>query len=997
MADIFDTILVERPKRDIFDRVGMQPVSALKRKPVQPMAKLPEESLIMRAGKQVVNIVPNIAKKIFSPEGIPNKLIMKYVSWNVSRNLKKEGIIVSPKDIQADIIAKHKEIQSKIPALMIAPPVGTGEKIVDIGAGIGQFVTELAVLKKVAPVGTSGAALWEMQNLISGGTPGTGALMYGAFTAPGKIIKGVTLPIKAGRLAAESAALASVVALEQKIDTGEIDPIQVGIAAALPLALRTPKAIKALIRKRNPKVMKAIAEATTPTVDTTNKAVTDWSKKAQLLNKTERKAAVHLLRQQQHARYTSRYKAERAKGVGSFEAAKRAKKVRGGKAGTPEIEPLVLSNTQRELYGRRIEAAYPEHKGFQRGGAFDAITKMENGKIPTNYEFGLLEPVLGTETTTKLFGALKGKKKLELWDIPTLIRDIPKALRFGFDPQAARGLSKITIRHPLIYLSTLGKNIRGIFSKKYTDRVSKAVETSPAYELGKKSYGTNYLSMKPWASVEAGTKLEQYGRVSEIFLRSKSRIIRGIGVWLRASERGANLGMNSALNKLVIKGEKDLARYNRNKNISEEGIAAWRKRRGHDINIFTKRITAKNPKGKAIQRAANWLVFSPSYTASGLASGPQSFIKLVTGKGFADKTYAMQIMLSRLAGLTAASSAVGYVGYKYRLRNPTEEPIIDSSPNPIDPLFGKIRHGEDVYDLGFGDVADYRLMARIGLSAYMATQELVTGKQVTTIGGKKPPTAGEAFGRYLESKRTLYLSLAKQLLSGKDWLGNPVDLKDTALDNLPFEFFQAFVEAGEADGLWEDMANGIEIDAAKKTLGNLGPAIAALGGVGTGSYPVHAATTRYKFQDIIAEQKHGKTWDKLSLREQNRLKSEHRKQFEVLSERVRKERVDVPFSMERIQKEEREANKRVSKMLSKESKVLVKDIDLGVSRRPKNWYLNDKRYNRYQELVAQFVDERLSRIDFTGMEEKRRIARVQVIVKVAKNKALATLRREIKR
>ena len=964
----------------------------------QPDPFLEKEGLAVRGLKQFANILPETAKETMY--GLGGGKIASFVTAGLlNRRLKKMGI-KAPSLRETQKLVKQSVLKrTGIPEFEVTPPTTIGEKAVDITAGIGKFVTKLAVLRKVMP-GAPEAALWEMENISSGGTPGLGYAMHGAFTAPGKVIKGVTLPIKAGRLAAESVALASVSALEQKIDTGEIDPVQVGIAAALPLALRTPKAIKALIRKRNPKVMKAVADIQTGKlrpIDTANKTVVDWSKKAQLLNKTKRKAAVHKLRQQQHARYTAKKELELKRGASSFQAHTAAKKVRGGKAGTPEIDPLILSPVQMEVYGRQIEAVYPKHKGFQRAGAYDAITKMTNGKIPTNYEFGLLEPVFGTKATVKLVEALKGKKAIELVDIPMLVRDIPKALRFGFDPQAARGLSKMTIRHPLIYLSTLGKNIRGIFSKKYADRVSVSIEKSPVYKLGKKSYGANYLSMKPWASVEAGTKLEQYGRVSEIFIRSKSRIIRGIGVWLRASERGANLGMNNALNKLVIKGEKDLARYGRNKSLSEESIAAWRRRRGHDINIFTKRVTAKHPKIKSIQRAANWIVFSPSYTASGLASGPQSFIKLATGKGFADKTYAMQIMLSRLAGLTAASSAVGYVGYKWRLRNPTEEPVIDSSPNPIDPLFGKIRRGEDVYDMGFGDVADYRLMAHIGVSAHMTTKELLTGKQVTTVGKKKPPSAGEAFSRYLNSKRTLYLTLGKQLLTGKDWLGNPVTLKDTALDNLPFEFIQAFVEAGEADGIWEDMANGMEMDAAKKALGNLGPAIAALGGVGTGSYPVHAAVTRYKFQDIIAEQKHGKAWDRLTLREQNRLKSDHRKQFEVLSERVRKERVEVPFSEERIQKEKTEANRRVSKMLSKENKELVKDIDLDIGRRPKKYYLNDERYNRYQELVAQFVDERLSRIDFTGMEEKRRIARVQVIVKVAKNKALSTLRREIRK
>ena len=1194
--DIFDTIEPKTKKRDIFDTVE----APLKRmggafRGAGATGGWTEEGLAVRGLKQFANILPETAKETIY--GLGGGKVASFVTAGLlNRRLKKMGI-KAPSLRETQKLVKQRILKgTKIPELEIAPPTTIGEKAVDIVTGVGKFVTKLAVLRKVMP-GVPEAALWEMENISSGGIPGMGYAMHGAFSAPGKIIKGIKLPSKAGRLAAESAALMGVTGIEQKINTGELQWQDIATSGLIPGALRLPRAAKfgiskllhsplvsgrittlqarratvdiankakqtgipveqivgniqlrreasrivsrfpqkikdqasleqvgkaikehmglgdwginwilapksevkkrlgrtvvsakydkvadifitepsgylffkgkykptkklagAVARKKgeayrhtqgeakrtivhelghlaqrpylskkgrriahskefadwvNTKVNDLFMErpgrimpvsevgitklAKPVTIDTANKAITDWSKIAKLLNKTERKAAVHKLRQQQHARYTAKKELELERGASSFQAHIAAKKVRGGKAGTPEIEPLILSPVQMEVYGRQIETAYPKHKGFQRAGAYDAITKMTNGKIPTNYEFGLLEPVFGTKATVKLVEALKGKKAIELVDIPMLVRDIPKALRFGFDPQAARGLSKMTIRHPLIYLTTLGKNIRGIFSKKYADRVSTTIEKSPVYKLGKKNYGANYLSMKPWASVEAGTKLEQYGHVSEIFLKSGNRVIRGIGRWLRASERGANLGMNSALNKLVIKGEKDLARYSRNKSLSEKDIAAWRRRRGHDINIFTKRVTAKHPKIKAIQRAANWVVFSPSYTASGLAAGPQSFIKLATGKGFADRTYAMQIMLSRAAGLSAASSMVAYIGYKWRLRNPTEEPVIDSSPNPIDPLFGKIRRGEDVYDLGFGDVADYRLMAHIGVSAHMATKELLTGKQVTTVGKKKPPSAGEAFSRYLNSKRTLYLTLGKQLLTGKDWLGNPVTLKDTALDNLPFEFIQAFVEAGEADGIWEDMVDGMALDATKKALGNLGPAIAALGGVGTGSYPVHAAVTRYKFQDIIAEQKHGKAWDRLTLREQNRLKSEHRKQFEVLSERVRKERVDVPFSMERIQKEEREANKRVSKMLSKESRGLVKDIDLGVSRRPKNWYLDDERYNRYQELVAQFVDERLSKVDFIGMEEKRRIARVQIIVKVAKNKALTTLRREVGR
>lgn len=745
-------------------------------------------------------------------------------------------------------------------------------------------------------------------------------------------------------------------------------------------------------------IPQTIKAAKPVTFETTNKAVEAQIAKAKIINITERKASLKALRKKQSVRYATKRRELELSGLTKKQAHKIAGKARGGKAAVPQMTPLELTPAQRAIYDRRIEKAYPlGPKSLTNANAMDVLTKLENGQIPTAYEFGLLEPVMGRETLTKVYKAVVSQKGLELWDIPTLARDIPKAIRFGFDPQAARGLSKMTIRQPLIYLSTLGKNIRGIFSKKYTNRVSTQIESSPIYKLGKKGYGTNYLSMRPWASVEAGTKLEQYGHVSEIFLRSNNKIIKGVGTWLQASERGANLGMNSALNKLVIKSEKDLARYGKSKNLSEANKAAWRKRRGHDINIYTKRITAKHPKGKAIQRAANWFVFSPAYTASGLVSGPNAFLKLATGKGFADKTYAMQIMLSRLAGLVAVSSGVGYVGYKYRLKNPTEEPAIDSSPNPVDSLFGKIRQGNEVYDLGFGDVAEYRLMARIGLSAHMAAKSAITGEQITTtVGGKKIPAAGEALGVFMDSKRTLILSLAKQLATGKDWMGRPVTLKDTALDNLPFEFLQAFVEAGEVDGLWEDIADGLELDNAKKALGNLAPAIAALGGVGTGSYPVHTSVTRRKFENIIAKEDYEKVWDELSPSEQRRLKSNYRKQFEVLNERIRAERaVDPPFSRERADKEKRQAKVRVVGKLSPKSRKLTKDIKLNIDRRPKDFYLNDKRYNKYQDLIAEIIDERLSKIDFSKTDDRRRVKRVQLIVKSAKNKAFTTLRREI--
>jgi len=911
------------------------------------------------------------------------------------------------------------------------------EKGVDIVAGISGFVSQLVALKKAFPQAPT-VFIWELQNQIEGGTPGKGALTYGAFAAPGKIIKGTSVAAKVGRTASESVLLGGMSAVNQKIETGEIKAGEVLIAAGIPLGLRAVGGAKGVLKKalksKNPKAIKAINEAIknkpiTKTerevlhkagftieeigkakpselrammadpikkgIDTTNKHILDWAEKGELINKEIRKEAVHKLRQKQTAGYDDVYKQEIKAGKTPSQADRAAKRKLAGKANIPKITPLELSPADKVTLDNKIHTVY-DKRTFDKTNTFKVVEKMQKGEIPTPYEFGLLEPILGTETTKELFNSLTTKSGINIWGAVKLIRDVPKALRFGFDPQGARGTSRFTFRHPIIYLSTLGKNIAGIFSKKYAEAREIAMEKSPVTKLGTDKYELNYLSNKPWASTRAGTKLEQYGNVSQVFLRSKNRVVRLIGKWLHASERGANLGINSAFNKLVVKSEKSLAQYNKRGLLSKREIATWRKKRGTDINILGKRVQAKSPEGHAVQEAANWTVFSPAYTASGLMSPPHSLARLVSGKGFSGKTWAMQVMLSRLVGLQAVGTLIGYVGYKWKTKDPTKEPPIDSSPNPLDPLWCKIRAGQEVYDLGFGDIADYRLLARIGLSAHLAVKKAITGKEISTVWGHKVPTAGETFGRYLESKRTLYLSLAKQLISKKDWLGNSVTLKDTALDNLPFEFFQAFVEAGEADGVWADMAEGIDLDVAKKSLDNLLPSAAALGGIGVSSYPVAAYSTKNKFKDIIAKKAYGKTWNDLTIKEQGGLSRVYRKPLDMFARKIKEEAIEKPGSIDRIREEQRKSGNKIRGLLSKNNKAKVAGISVSIDRSPKNFYLNDERYQKYQELVAKYLDERLSKVKIEGKSNAVKDKTLEIILKMAKDKAFMDIKREMK-
>ena len=1027
--------------------------------PVRPLQRQPDpflerEGLAVRGLKQFANILPETAKETIYGLGA-GKISSFVTAGLLNRRLKKMGIKAPSLRETQKLLKQSMLKKTGIPEFEITPPATIGEKAVDITAGIGKFVTKLAVLRKVMP-GAPEAALWEMENISSGGIPGMGYALHGAFTAPGKLIKGVKLPTKVGRLAAESIALASVSALEQKIDTGEIDPVQIGIAAALPFALRTPKAIKSLIRKRNPKVMKAIAEAKgvsptvaamdidkviplskkqkagvfgaafklddgtiikgskgsahlsivnkvpkgrsvvdsgfinnkgnylhrddvlkatkalvgEPTVDTANKVITVWSKKAKLLNKTERKVAVHKLRQRQAVAGKERYKLEREAGTPRLLAFRRARKAYKGRAAVPEIEPLKLTEAQKDLYGRRIEQTYPAEYQFQRTGAAEAITKMTEGRIPTNYEFGLLEPIFGRDATKKLFNELIKKRPFSGWELPALIIQGFKT-KFGFDIQMFRQARSLAVRHPVLYLKSSWVNARAYVSNKYAERMFTQVKNSAGYMESEK-LGWNYVGEAGYSS----KRLEYYALgLTERLVTSKSKYLRAWGKLLGASERGAVAGINN-----MQKGLYDIAAKSvRRLNLTPAQQKLWMKNRAKTHNTFIKILRV--PPGKKyeglrkLKQVANYLLFSPSMTIG----RPLSIKALVANKG--SRKYAAGVIASNIASIYAITAIPAIIGHQMRLQNPEEEPDVNGELNVLDGNWGKIRYGETVFDFSGGDAPFYRTLARIGVSTYMQSRGAITGEAVTEVAGKRIPDAGETLKRYVETRETAALGYAETMVTGKDWMGEPIPRLEATVRALSPELIEAVVEAGMADGLW----------------GSLVAFAGASTSVGVTTYPVHAAATRSKFKDIVSQTKHGRDWDELSMSQQNRLRSEHRKQFEVLSERVRKERVDKPITIEKIKEEELRAGKRIRGMLSKPNRQWVEDISIGVNRRPKNWYLTDKRYNRYQELVAGFVDERLSKIDFTGMEDRRRIARVQIITKVAKNKALAILRREVGR
>ena len=1073
-----------------------------------------EENTALRSLKDLGNIGSEFLQARMSGKRWANKAAITPLAFTLS---KIEGRSMGA--VRKELLGEFDKAAERIPKFEVRPANTVVEKAADIATGITKFMAKLAILKKVYPT-ASGGALWEMENLSSGGTPGMGYTMHGIFAVPGKVIKGAGIGAKVGRVGAESAGLAGFTALETKIDTGEIDWKAVGVSAALPLVLRTPKAIKGLIKAKHPKTLKAVVKVSeestikrlkpeelkhykvlkegikddkvlnflatkypkllelpnkiqfsssiassgqfihdtktlilnpnyikTPrkaaevlvhelihnyqlkrgtfpklwdevintyglqgksnkviekrlrslsieeykklpteqmayrlenligqkvqslkakpvTIETANKEVLSWTKQAKLLNRTTRKVAVKKLRSQQAARGKERYKRERLAGTPRLEAFKKARKAYGGRAAVPEIQPLKLTPEQRDIYGRRIEAVYPESQGFQRTGAADAIGKMESGRIPTNYEFGLLEPILGRDTTKKMYMELIKKRPFSGWELPALIIQGFKT-KFGFDIQMFRQARSLAVRHPILYLKSSAVNARAYANNKYAEKVFTEVHNSPGYAQSEK-LGWNYVGEAGYSS----KRLEYYALgLTERLLTSKNKMLRVWGRGLEASERGAVAGINTMQKGLYDNAYKQV----RTLNLAPAQEKAWLKNRAKTHNTFMKILRVPPGKGyqglRRIKQAANYLLFSPSMTAA----RPLQIKTLVK-----DTRYAGEVIALNIASIYAITAIPAIIANQMRLQSPEEEPDVNGELNVLDGQWGKIRWGTNIFDFSGGDAPFYRTLARIGVSSYMYGKEKITGKSITEIAGKRIPDAGATLQRYVETRETAALGYAKTMLTGKDWMGEPIPRLEATVRALSPEVLEATIESGMANGIWETLA----VFAATST------------SVGVSTYPVRAATTRSKFKDVIARREHDKDWDELSVSEQGRLRGTYRQQFDVLNEKVRKERVDKPGFAQRTKEEEIITGKRVAGMLSKPNQLLVEDIRLGVSRRPKNFYLNDNRYNRYQELIASFIEDKLSKIDFSTVEDRIRVKRVQLIVKAAKNKAFMTVRRE---
>lgn len=680
-----------------------------------------------------------------------------------------------------------------------------------------------------------------------------------------------------------------------------------------------------------------IGEPPTATVESLNRRLLNWVKEVKLKPKKEQEEELNKLRRKQAGGGTSVLLRSLKEGKGVGESLRAAKAAYKHKMGLIEVEPPDFTNAEWNTYSKRILEIYPPKDAsqqFQRTRTQDALDKIRNGFIPTNSEFGLLESIFGRKVTREIYDGLAKQRKYSWASLPGDVVQFFK-WKFNWDVQTARQGRSLALRHPIVYIKSVMDNVHAMRSSKWADQTIENMLNSPNFTLSEKYI--NYVADTGYSK----KRLEYYGTgLTERLVFSKHKYLRGLGAAMKVSERGATVGINSMLNRLWNISEKTL--YSKLAEATKKGtpwtqeqVHKYRLNRGKTINTFMKILRSKNPKIQELQRAVTFVIYSPSMTMA----RPLSIKAMVANPG--SRLYAGEIIASNIASIFLLSAIPRAIGHVLFQRNPDKEPEINGGLNPVDGSFGKIRVKNEAFDTSMGDAGFYRTLARLGISAYLYSKELATDKEQSTFMGKKVPSTASTLEQFIISRETAALGWAKAVITGRDWLGQPMGRLESTLRAITPQVAETMFEAGMADGLWAGMAT----------------AVAAEASIGTSTYPVPAFTTRSNFENEIAKREYSLIWDDLTPIQQTHLKIKYKDSFGTLESKIRVEQIKRPWNPQSIIDEEKKAGDYIRHRLDVKVKSTLSSISINVSRSPQDFYLNDERYQKYKDLVVKYLNE----------------------------------------
>lgn len=400
-----------------------------------------------------------------------------------------------------------------------------------------------------------------------------------------------------------------------------------------------------------------------------------------------------------------------------------------------------------------------------------ALIKTLNGELPTRSEISLLGKVFGEDFSR----ALLAKRSLgaKAWENTVDALNLPRTLMTSWDASAPLRQGAILFAgHPIAGVKATGTMIRAMASPKYAELVRQQIENSPNATIYEKM-GLYFADTTSSAALTA--------REEQIMSRLAGKI-PGVG--------GSQRGYTTFLNKLrqdvadnFIAGHPNLS----NKELKDFG---------HVINIMSGR--GDLPKFLQDNSAILNAAFAPRYAMSRLQL-PVEMVKAALPRALGGTTGAASKELARdviaFAGTGAAILTLGKLAGVWN---------VELDPRSTD--FGKGKMGNTRFDFWAGEQQIARYAAQLVGDPRRGMDSLTTGQRKTSTGQIVDANRLDTIGRWLQTKKSPAVGLATDLLQGKDFVGNPIDLKskggigNQAWQRLAPLFLQDMADAAKLSG-----------------------------------------------------------------------------------------------------------------------------------------------------------------------------------------------------
>ena len=607
------------------------------------------------------------------------------------------------------------------------------------------------------------------------------------------------------------------------------------------------------------------------------------------------------------------------------------------------FDPIKFDEKQMEYYYLRILTS-PDLNLFEKLAAEDGLNALfgtykdskGNAKLPEPNQIKQLEKVFGPDLASSL-KKLRGENRRVSNKIIEAL-NFPRAILASFDVSAGgrQGLMLFPIA-PKQWLKAVGRGYRAWLSPEYANYREIQIKSHPLYSLFKKHKG--FLSQP--GGITTG---------EEIFASKLAKKIPGI----KASERAYSTTLNELRFGTFVKYAQQWQGTGKSE-VDYDRLVAF-------INHATGRGDIKG-----LEEYAPFL--NAAFFAPRLQMGRiQSVTDLFKGLGGEIKKGEFSAT-RKIIAKDLISFFAGGVGILWLLSHMKG---VDVEHDPRSSDFGKIRFGNTRIDFWGG----YSQMARlVGQLAMAETKGTDSGRIMKA-------NRGDIVWRFIQTKLSPAAGFSVDMLRGETFLGKQLELSPEVVNSQIYErftplFIQDVVDALNYQGL---------ISAAI-----VSPL--ALHGIGAMTYPKSPSSEAIQLKDTLSRRTFGRSWDDIGAIGQKYLR-ESNAEIELMERKAHLEREDFGSVAKRLEEQRNVMNKIMDSMPSnirddfEKLNVYVPGLSRSISG---GWYLNDKRYKEYQNVLKKDMRLYLTRLKtspiYNNAPDEMKPLLIEEVIKALKQKA----------